>query len=42
MAWAEQAPLSTKTNLVTVYQEAANNNADGNNHTYITPNMRDR
>ncbi|WP_324731963.1 TolC family outer membrane protein [Pseudomonas paeninsulae] len=28
MAWAEQAPLSTKTNLVTVYQEAANNNAD--------------
>ncbi|WP_300651371.1 TolC family outer membrane protein [Pseudomonas sp.] len=28
MAWAEQAPLSTKTDLVTVYQEAANNNAD--------------
>ncbi|MFP6849765.1 MAG: TolC family outer membrane protein [Pseudomonas sp.] len=28
MAWAEQAPLSTKTNLVTVYQEAAANNAD--------------
>ena len=29
MAWAaEQAPLSTKTDLVTVYQEAAANNAD--------------
>ncbi|HBX57074.1 MAG TPA: channel protein TolC, partial [Pseudomonas sp.] len=28
LAWAEQAPLSTKTDLVTVYQEAANNNAD--------------
>ena len=28
MAWAEQAPLSTKTDLITVYQEAANNNAD--------------
>lgn len=28
MAWAEQAPLSTKTDLLTVYQEAANNNAD--------------
>jgi outer membrane protein len=28
LAWAEQAPLSTKTDLVTVYQEAADNNAD--------------
>ncbi|MDX1298903.1 MAG: TolC family outer membrane protein [Pseudomonas sp.] len=28
MAWADQAPLSTKTDLVTVYQEAAANNAD--------------
>jgi outer membrane protein len=28
MAWAEQAPLSTKTDLITVYQEAAANNAD--------------
>ncbi|MDP3817189.1 TolC family outer membrane protein [Pseudomonas sp.] len=27
-AWAEQAPASSKTDLVTVYQEAANNNAD--------------
>lgn len=28
MAWAEQAPLSAKTDLVTVYQQAASNNAD--------------
>ncbi|KFX71437.1 channel protein TolC [Pseudomonas taeanensis MS-3] len=28
LAWAEQAPLSTKTDLITVYQEAADNNAD--------------
>ena len=28
MAWAEQAPPSAKTDLVTVYQEAAANNAD--------------
>lgn len=28
LAWAEQAPASSKTDLVTVYQEAANNNAD--------------
>jgi outer membrane protein len=28
MAWAEQAPLSSKTDLVTVYQQAATNNAD--------------
>lgn len=28
LAWAEQAPQSSKTDLVTVYQEAANNNAD--------------
>ena len=28
MAWAEEAPLSSKTDLVTVYQEAAANNAD--------------
>ncbi|MEX6501467.1 TolC family outer membrane protein [Pseudomonas zhanjiangensis] len=28
LAWAEQAPLPTKTDLVTVYQEAASNNAD--------------
>lgn len=28
VAWAEQAPQSTKTDLVTVYQEAAANNAD--------------
>ncbi|MHA6492310.1 TolC family outer membrane protein [Pseudomonas borbori] len=28
LAWAEQAPPPTKTDLVTVYQEAANNNAD--------------
>jgi outer membrane protein len=27
-AWAEQAPASSKTDLVTVYQEAAANNAD--------------
>lgn len=27
-AWAEQASLSSKTDLLTVYQEAANNNAD--------------
>ncbi|MGE8496578.1 MAG: TolC family outer membrane protein [Pseudomonas sp.] len=26
--WAETAPLSTKTDLISVYQEAANNNAD--------------
>jgi len=28
LAWAEQLPPSVKTDLVTVYQEAANNNAD--------------
>ncbi|CAD5106518.1 TolC family outer membrane protein [Zestomonas carbonaria] len=28
LAWAETAPLSTKTDLVSVYQEAVNNNAD--------------
>ncbi|MGH8411205.1 MAG: TolC family protein, partial [Pseudomonas sp.] len=28
MAWAAEAPLSTKTDLVSVYQEAVNNNAD--------------
>ncbi|MDO9623340.1 MAG: TolC family outer membrane protein [Pseudomonas sp.] len=28
LAWAEQTPPATKTDLVTVYQEAANNNAD--------------
>jgi len=28
MAWAEQAPPSSKTDLVTVYQQAATNNAD--------------
>jgi outer membrane protein len=28
MAWAEETPLPTKTDLVTVYQEAAANNAD--------------
>ncbi|MDX1369247.1 TolC family outer membrane protein [Pseudomonas sp.] len=28
MAWAEQAPLSSRTDLVTVYQQAAANNAD--------------
>ncbi|UTW09476.1 TolC family outer membrane protein [Pseudomonas benzenivorans] len=28
LAWAEQAPLSAKTDLITVYQEAAANNAD--------------
>ena len=27
-AWAEEAPLSAKTDLVTVYQEAVANNAD--------------
>jgi len=27
-AWADTAPLSTKTDLISVYQEAANNNAD--------------
>lgn len=27
-AWADQAPLTTKTDLVSVYNEAANNNAD--------------
>jgi outer membrane protein len=28
LAWAEQAPLSTKASLISVYQEAAANNAD--------------
>ena len=28
MAWAAEAPLSTKTDLVSVYQEAVDNNAD--------------
>ncbi|RJG13209.1 channel protein TolC [Pseudomonas cavernicola] len=28
LAWAEEAPLSAKTDLVSVYQEAVNNNAD--------------
>ena len=28
MAWAAEAPLSTRTDLVSVYQEAVNNNAD--------------
>lgn len=28
MAWAAEAPLSAKTDLVSVYQEAVNNNAD--------------
>ncbi|MDX5373532.1 MAG: TolC family outer membrane protein [Pseudomonadaceae bacterium] len=28
MAWAEEAPLATKTDLVTVYNEAVKNNAD--------------
>ena len=28
LAWAEQAPLATKTDLVAVYNEAADNNAD--------------
>lgn len=28
LAWAEQAPLPTKTDLVAVYKEAADNNAD--------------
>jgi len=28
MVWAEEAPLSSKTDLITVYQEAAKNNAD--------------
>ena len=28
LAWAEEAPISTKTDLITVYQEAASNNAD--------------
>jgi outer membrane protein len=28
LAWAEQAPLSNKNDLITVYQEAAANNAD--------------
>ena len=28
LAWAEELPLSTKTDLITVYQEAASNNAD--------------
>uniref|UniRef100_UPI0013C2AB0B TolC family protein n=1 Tax=Pseudomonas viridiflava TaxID=33069 RepID=UPI0013C2AB0B len=27
-AWAAEAPLSAKTDLVSVYQEAVNNNAD--------------
>ena len=27
-AWAEQAPLASQTDLVSVYQEAVNNNAD--------------
>jgi len=27
-AWADQAPLASKTDLITVYQEAARNNAD--------------
>nr|BFE91948.1 hypothetical protein GCM10020185_24840 [Pseudomonas brassicacearum subsp. brassicacearum] len=28
MAWAAEAPLTTKTDLVSVYQEAVDNNAD--------------
>ncbi|WP_213875553.1 TolC family outer membrane protein [Pseudomonas sp. dw_358] len=28
LAWAEQAPLANKTDLMSVYQEAVNNNAD--------------
>ena len=28
MAWAADTPLSTKTDLVSVYQEAVDNNAD--------------
>ncbi|MET1077524.1 MAG: TolC family outer membrane protein [Pseudomonas sp.] len=28
LAWAEEAPLSARTDLITVYQEAASNNAD--------------
>src|SRR5476651_502900 len=28
MVWAAEAPLSAKTDLVSVYQEAVNNNAD--------------
>ena len=28
MAWAAEAPLATKTDLVSVYQEAVDNNAD--------------
>jgi outer membrane protein len=28
MAWAADAPLSARTDLVSVYQEAVNNNAD--------------
>ena len=28
LVWAAEAPLSANTDLVSVYQEAANNNAD--------------